>query len=192
MKEDGSERRTEATGLRNAVFIAFHPKLRNIIFATEMGRDRLGDNLPPDEINSIETGAASGPTTLDYGWPICYGDRVHDSQFDTNVYIRDPCADTIPPIISLPAHVAPLGLAFLPDGDLLVSYHGSWNSTVPVGYKVVRWHWDGRAWVSSDFLTGFLTDGSAIGRPVGVLPMPDGAVLVSDDKAGAIWRVSPR
>ncbi|HXV26536.1 MAG TPA: PQQ-dependent sugar dehydrogenase [Candidatus Paceibacterota bacterium] len=185
MNRDGSDRRTEATGLRNAVFIAFHPQFTESLWTTEMGRDRLGDNLPPDEINVIDVGGV----TEDYGWPICYGNHVHDADFDKNQYIRDPCEDTVPPLIELPAHVAPLGLAFLDDGDLLVAYHGSWNSTVPVGYKVVRWHWDGTGWTSSDFLTGFLLNGSAFGRPVDVLPMPDGSVLVSDDKAGAIWKM---
>ena len=188
MKTDGSDRRTAATGLRNAVFIAFHPRLSGTLFTTEMGRDFLGDTLPPDEVNSIDTSAAAA----DYGWPICYGDRVHDSKFDKNQYIRDPCADTIGPVIQLPAHVAPLGLAFLPDGDLLVAEHGSWNSSVPVGYKVVRMHRSGSAWSSEDFLTGFLVGSSAIGRPVDVLPMPDGSVLVSDDKSGSIWKVTPQ
>lgn len=187
MKSDGSDRRIEATGLRNAVFLASRGD--TTIWATEMGRDHLGDNLPPDEINVIYG------EPKDFGWPICYGHRVHDTDFDKNQYIRDPCADTEPPAIALPAHVAPLGLAFLPDGDLLVAYHGSWNSSVPVGYKVVRFGEDpedpGGAWKEYDFLSGFLKGGSAIGRPVDVLPMPDGSVLVSDDKAGAIWKVSP-
>jgi glucose/arabinose dehydrogenase len=188
MKPDGSDRQTAATGLRNAVFIAFHPRLKGTLFTTEMGRDLLGDQLPPDEVNSIDTGAPAA----NYGWPICYGDRVHDTKFDQNQYIRDPCADTIGPIIALPAHVAPLGLAFLKNGDLLVAEHGSWNSSVPVGYKVVRFHWGNGVWSPSDFLTGFLVGGSAIGRPVDVLPVPDGSVLVSDDKAGAIWKVTPQ
>ncbi|HXK37316.1 MAG TPA: PQQ-dependent sugar dehydrogenase [Candidatus Paceibacterota bacterium] len=188
MKDDGSDRRTVATGLRNAVFIAFHPRLTGTLFTTEMGRDLLGDQLPPDEVNSIDTDTPAA----DYGWPICYGDRVHDTKFDQNQYIRDPCADTIGPVIALPAHVAPLGLAFLKNGDLLVAEHGSWNSSVPVGYKVVRFRWNDGAWSPSDFLTGFLVGNSAMGRPVDVLPMPDGSVLVSDDKAGAIWKITPQ
>jgi len=193
MEKDGSDRRLEATGLRNAVFTVFHPGFPESLWVTEMGRDRLGDDLPPDEINVIDT---SGEVA-DYGWPLCYGDRVHDTEFDTNTYIQDPCVDTLPPVISLPAHSAPLGLAFLsaspsgtPDGSVLVAYHGSWNRTVPTGYEVVRWEWDGVVWSSSPFLTGFLTEeGSSLGRPVDVLSAPDGTVYISDDKAGAIWKM---
>jgi glucose/arabinose dehydrogenase len=189
MNPDGSDRRMEATGLRNAVFLQFiSVGPGSFLYATEMGRDYLGDHLPPDEINDISTDGK----VRDYGWPICYGQRVHDIAFDKNQYVRDPCADTYAPEIELPAHVAPLGLAQLPDDSLLVAYHGSWNSSVPVGYKVVRLTLPAFGPVQSeDFLTGFLKDGSALGRPVDVLPMPDGSVLVSDDKAGAIWRVAP-
>lgn len=182
MRWDGTDRQTFATGLRNSVFLTVGPDQK--IWATDMGRDNLGDSLPPDEVNVVLQGR-------NYGWPICYGDRVHDTDFDNNTrYFRDPCADTTPPVIALPAHVAPLGLAFLPDGDLLVAYHGSWNSSVPVGYKVVRWHWgEDRQWHSSDFLTGFINGRLVTGRPTDVLVMRDGSVLVSDDKAGAIWKV---
>lgn len=186
MKKDGTDRKFVATGLRNAVYIAFHPHAGQL-WVGEMGRDNLGDTVPPDEIDVIDTRSAP----KNFGWPICYGNRIHDTSFDTNVYIRDPCADTEPPFIALPAHVAPLGLGFLSNVDLVVSYHGSWNSSVPVGYKVVRWHFDGHAWSESDFLTGFLKGAAAIGRPTGVLVMPDGSVLVADDKAGAIWRMTP-
>jgi len=189
MKPDGSDRQVAARGLRNAVFMSNRGD--TTIWATEMGRDNLGDNLPPDEVNVI----SGGSTSTDYGWPICYGARVHDTVFDKNQYIRDPCADTEAPAIQIPAHSAPLGLAFLPNGDLLVAYHGSWNRTIPTGYKVVRFGEDpegpGGTWKEYDFLTGFLKGGAAIGRPVDVLPMPDGSVLVSDDKRGAIWKVRP-
>jgi glucose/arabinose dehydrogenase len=183
MNKDGSDRQIVATGLRNSVFMTIQPN-SGAIWATEMGRDHLGDALPPDEVNVILGGR-------NYGWPICYGNKIHDTDFDKNVYIRDPCADSTPPIIELPAHVAPLGLAFLDDSTLLIAEHGSWNSSVPVGYNVERWRFKNRRWESDDFLTGFLKGSSAIGRPVDILPMPDGSVLVSDDKAGAIWRVVP-
>lgn len=183
MRPDGSNRRIEATGLRNAVFMTNHPTT-GAIWATEMGRDHLGDDLPPDEINIIRSGA-------DYGWPICYGNRVHDAEFDTNVYIRNPCTDTVPPEIALPAHVAPLGLDFLDTETLLVAYHGSWNSSVPVGYQVVQWQRSDGVWTSSDFLTGFLPGTAALGRPVDVLVTAGGKIVyVSDDKAGAIWKMT--
>jgi glucose/arabinose dehydrogenase len=183
MRADGSDRQIVAAGLRNSVFMAREPSSGGI-WATEMGRDWLGDDLPPDEVNVILAGK-------NYGWPICYGDRIHDADFDKNRYIRDPCIDTVPPVIEIPAHSAPLGLAFLSDGDLVVAYHGSWNRTVPTGYKVVRWHHSFGGWKQSDLLTGFLQGGSVIDRPVDILPMPDGSLLISDDKAGAIWKMSP-
>lgn len=184
MKKDGSDRQTVATGLRNSVFLTTQPG-SGTLFATDMGRDHLGDNLPPDEVNVILAGR-------DYGWPLCYGNKIHDSDFDKNQYIRDPCADSTSPIIELPAHVAPLGLAFLDDNTLLVAEHGSWNSSVPVGYKVERFRFSFGTWERDDFLTGFLKGNAAIARPVDVLPMPDGSVLVSDDKSGSIWRVTPQ
>jgi hypothetical protein len=151
-----------------------------------MGRDFLGDSLPPDEVNFIDIRAPA----KDYGWPLCYGNRVHDTSFDKNTYGRDPCIDTEPPILELPAHVAPLGLAVDAANDLLVAEHGSWNSTTPVGYKVVRYGGCPSGYCElGDFLTGFLSGSSAIGRPVDVLVMPDNSVLVSDDKAGAVWLV---
>jgi glucose/arabinose dehydrogenase len=183
MKPDGSDRKTVATGLRNSVFMARQPS-SGTLWATDMGRDHLGDSLPPDEVNVILAGK-------NYGWPLCFGDKVHDTDFDKNQYVRDPCADTTSPIIELGAHVAPLGLAFLDDNTLLVAEHGSWNSSVPVGYRVKRWRFSFGSWKSDDFLTGFLKGGQAIGRPVDVLPMPDGSLLISDDKAGAIWRMTP-
>jgi glucose/arabinose dehydrogenase len=183
MKSDGSDRHIVATGLRNSVFMTIQDG-SGTVWATEMGRDHLGDALPPDEVNVILPGK-------NYGWPICYGDKVHDGDFDTNVYIRDPCADTMPPVIELPAHVAPLGLAFLDDTTLLVAEHGSWNSSVRVGYKVVLFQHRFGSWIPSDFVTGFLQNDTIIGRPVDILLMPDGSVLISDDKSGSIWRVAP-
>ncbi|MHC4196723.1 MAG: PQQ-dependent sugar dehydrogenase [Planctomycetota bacterium] len=134
---DGSNLRVFASGLRNSVFMAVHPVTEEI-WATENGRDWLGDNLPPDEINVIEEGK-------DYGWPICYGGNIRDTDFDKRSYTRNPCREpqTTPSYIDIQAHSAPLGLAFIPkEGwpeeywyDLLVAYHGSWNRSVPTGYK---------------------------------------------------------
>lgn len=181
-----------AGGLRNAVFFTWNPR-DGKMWATEMGRDRLGDNLPPDEINIVELFG-------DYGWPICYGNNVHDNEFDKNQYIQDPCRDKKPVHIELQAHVAPLGLAFIPDswpedlrGDLLVAEHGSWNRSVPVGYKIVRHKLDaeGKYEGAEDFISGWLTgDNRALGRPVDVVFGPDNALYISDDKAGVIYRVT--
>ncbi len=189
------EVKTFATGLRNAVFMAVNPH-SGAIWATEMGRDLLGDDIPPDELNIIKEGA-------NYGWPICYGKNIHDTAFDTNIYIRNPCMEPFetPSYIDIPAHSAPLGLAFIPaswparyKNDLLVAYHGSWNRSIPTGYKIVRYRFDDKGTYQGveDFMTGWLTkDGSALGRPVGIIISDDGTTYISDDKAGVIYRLEP-
>ena len=181
-----------ARGLRNAVFFAWD-YVRGHMWATEMGRDWLGDDLPPDEINAVVGGG-------DYGWPNCYGKNIHDADFDKNVYIRDPCADKQPSAIDLPAHVAPLGLAFIPEEgwpedywyDLIVAYHGSWNRSQPTGYKVVRHKFDAAGTYEGveDFITGWLTPAGALGRPVDLIVQPGGIVYLSDDKAGVIYKIT--
>ncbi len=189
---DGAILLSFASGLRNAVFMALHP-VTGEVWASEMGRDFLGDDLPPDEINIIEEGK-------NYGWPLCYGKNVHDTDFDKNIYIRDPCADMIPSRIDIPAHSAPLGLAFIPEEgwpedwwhDLIVAYHGSWNRSEPTGYKLVRYKLDaqGNYLGEEDFITGWLTDQGALGRPVDILIQPGGVMYISDDTAGVIYRVT--
>ncbi|MBI5913361.1 PQQ-dependent sugar dehydrogenase [Candidatus Azambacteria bacterium] len=184
-----------ARGLRNSVFMATHP-VTGKIWATEMGRDMLGDDLPPDEINIIAEGK-------NYGWPICYGKNVHDAAFDKNTYIRNPCMEPFETQshVDIPAHSAPLGLAFFPEEgwpeeywhDLLVAYHGSWNKSEPTGYKLVRYRLDeqGNYIGVEDFISGWLqSDGTVLGRPVDVLIQPGGVIFVSDDKAGVIYRIA--
>ena len=180
-----------SSGLRNTVFFINNPKT-NEFWGTDMGRDMLGDNLPPEDLNIIRQGG-------NYGWPICYGQKINDRDFDKNVYIRDPCQDTIAPIYELPAHNAPLGLVFIDSpifpkewqGDLLVALHGSWNRSVPDGYKVVHLSVEGdKVTAAEDFLTGFLTNQGAIGRPVDLVFGPDQALYLSDDKAGVIYKIN--
>ncbi len=195
LDKDGNNFTEFARGLRNAVFFTWN-FVDGRMWATEMGRDFLGDDLPPDEINIIEKGK-------NYGWPICYGKNIHDSDFDKNVYVRNPCQEPFetPSMIDIPAHSAPLGLAFVgKEGwseeywyDLFVAYHGSWNRTEPTGYKVVRYKLDsdGVYRGREDFVTGWLTqDGEALGRPVDILVQPAGIMYISDDKAGVIYRVT--
>ena len=190
---DGTGFKEYVRGLRNSVFMTVKPDT-NQVWATEMGRDLLGDDIPPDEINIIEEGK-------NYGWPICYGQNVHDTEFDKNTYIRNPCMEPFetPSRIDIPAHSAPLGLSFFPkegwpaefQNDILVAFHGSWNRSVPTGYKLVRLHVDdqGQLLQSEDFITGWLKDGQALGRPVGILIRPDLTIFVTDDKAGVVYRV---
>ena len=191
VEKDGSDFREYARGLRNAVFFTWS-YVDGRMWTTEMGRDMLGDNLPPDEVNIVRQGG-------DYGWPVCYGKNIHDSVFDKNVYIRDPCADKISSYIDIPAHSAPLGLAFVPEEgwpqdywyNLFVAYHGSWNKSVPTGYKVVRMKLNdqGNYLGAEDFITGWLTSNGALGRPVDIMVQPGGIMYISDDKAGVIYKV---
>lgn len=173
---DGSNCAVLASGLRNAVDMELH---QGKIWATDNGRDLLGNDLPPEEINIIEEGK-------NYGWPICFGKQIHDSDFDKNIYIRDPCLDTEPSFIDMQAHSAPLSLAFY-EGDLLVAFHGSWNRNPPTGYKVVRIKLQTKE--IEDFASGWLAeDGSVRGRPVDILIVND-SILVTDDVAGKIYRI---
>lgn len=187
----GGKLTTFASGLRNSVFMTIHPKTKKI-WATEMGRDLLGDDLPPDEINVIHEGR-------DYGWPLCYGKNIHDQNFGPISAKRCGEPETFPAHIDIPAHSAPLGLAFFPESgwpaefsnDLLVAYHGSWNRSIPTGYKIVRYRLDdkGQLLGAEDFITGWLAKDVSLGRPVDIMIRPDRSILVSDDKAGVIYLI---
>jgi glucose/arabinose dehydrogenase len=179
-----------STGLRNAVFLTQRPGT-NEVWATEMGRDHLGDELPPDEINILREHG-------DYGWPYAYGKNVEDAKFPRPNDGRVFDIQTIPSHIDLPAHSAPLGLTFIPEnsdwpekywGNLLVAYHGSWNRSEPTGYKIVRIVLDGQGNKvnEEDFITGWLDGNTSLGRPVGLLATENGELYISDDKAGVVY-----
>jgi glucose/arabinose dehydrogenase len=191
MDKDGTNLEAVAEGLRNAVFMATNP-VSGEIWVTEMGRDHLGDNLPPDEINIVQEGEH-------YGWPYCYGDQIRDEQFKADADFD--CQDTVPSHVNLQAHSAPLGLDFIPEEgwpseyrlDLLVAYHGSWNRSTPTGYKVMRilLNDSGKPQGASNFITGWLQEnGNDIGRPVDVVADPGGILYITDDKLGTIYRVT--
>lgn len=179
-----------ARGLRNAVGLALHP-VTGQLWATNNGRDWLGDDLPPDTVNMVAEGD-------DFGWPRCHAGDLVDPDFGG----ESGCRGVAAPALKLPAHSAPLGLAFasasaFPDeyrGDLFVAFHGSWNRSVPTGFKVVRVKVDqGRpTGVIEDFATGFTdpSSGRVLGRPVGLAFGPDGALYVSDDKSGFVYRIA--
>ena len=189
MQPDGKEREIFATGLRNSVGFDWAP-WDDALYATENGRDLLGDDLPPDELNRIERGGF-------YGWPFAFGARVGDP--DMGKGHEADIARSIPPAHEFRAHNAPLGIAFLRGATLppgysrtaLVALHGSWNRSVPDGYKVVALDWqaDGSI-VERDFLTGFRNSEGILGRPAGVTQGPDGAIFITDDYAGVIYRVA--
>ena len=186
---EGRDPRPFAKGLRNSVFIKIHP-VTGELWGTEMGRDLLGDNIPPEEINIIRSGG-------DYGWPYCFDEKIHDDNFDSKR--EHSCSKTTSPIWKMQAHSAPLGLAPIDSkqfpsewqGDLLVSFHGSWNRSVPTGYKIVRLNVEGNKIIGQeDFLTGFLQGSSTLGRPVDLEFDKDGSLYISDDKVGAVYKVS--
>ncbi|MFQ6674627.1 MAG: PQQ-dependent sugar dehydrogenase, partial [Fidelibacterota bacterium] len=159
------------------------------LWGTDNGRDWLGDDLPPEEVNVIREGEH-------YGWPYRYGQNRPDPKYGD----RAPATlSFVPPAFELPAHWAPLGLGFYSGnqfpgdyrGDLFVACHGSWNSSVRVGYKVIRITMENGLPVRfHDFVTGFLGSGAKVlGRPVDVVAGPRGALFVSDDYRGVIYRI---
>jgi glucose/arabinose dehydrogenase len=188
---DGSGRRLYASGLRNPVTIAFHPATGDL-WTTVNERDLLGDNLPPDYVTRVADGGF-------YGWPWFYIGAHQDPAFPgVHPELR---RKVLVPDVLFQAHSAPLGFAiydgrqFPPEyrGDLFVALHGSWNRAKRTGYKLVRIHLeDGKpSGEYQDFMTGFVvSDGDVWGRPVGVATAADGALLVSDDASGTVWRIA--
>ena len=179
------------TGLRNAVGIAFRPGTPEL-WATVNGRDWLGDDRPSEYVTRVEEGGF-------YGWPYCHW-ILAGFLADPDLGAGDHCKAARRPSFLYQAHTAPLGLAFYagsqfpPEyrGDLLVALHGSWNRSVPVGYKVIRVKLGGATPTAEDFATGWLAGGRSWGRPVDLVVAPDGALLVSDDSLGAVYRISYR
>lgn len=188
---DGGSAKLFASGLRNTVGLAVHPETGEL-WGVDNGRDWLGDELPPEELNRI---VSKG----DYGWPYCYGHRVPDPDLGS----RRRCRSTTPPEAEFQAHSAPLGIAFgyglafpSPYRDVLyIAYHGSWNRTKPTGYKLVGVPFKdgGPSGPPFDFATGWLVHekGEFWGRPVAPVVGPDGALYLSDDFAGAVYRIAP-
>jgi glucose/arabinose dehydrogenase len=178
-----------ATGVRNSVGVAFHPQNGQLWF-TDNGRDGLGDDLPADELNHAPQ---SG---MHFGFPYCHQGDLRDKKFGKG---RD-CKDYVPPAAKLQAHGAGLGLAFytgemFPDeyvNRLFIAQHGSWDRTEKVGYRVmaVQVEPGGRVVDKQVFASGWLQKEKVSGRPNDVLVMPDGALLVSDDFANVIYRIS--
>lgn len=186
---DGSNGEIYAQGLRNAVGFDWRPS-DGALFATDNGRDLLGDDFPPDELNLIEQ-------SRHYGWPYAYGNNIPDPQLGAGA--EEAIAKAAPPAYEFRAHNAPLGIAFVrnPDapaglrGAALVALHGSWNRSTKDGYKVVSLHWQEDGGIAQrDFFWGFLDNDNVIGRPVDIAEGPDGAFYVSDDYAGVIYRLA--
>jgi glucose/arabinose dehydrogenase len=188
---DGQGGTPFATGLRNAVGIAFRPGTSEL-WATVNGRDWLGDDRPAEYVTRVEEGGF-------YGWPYCHWTAAGLVP-DPDLGGGDRCKAALRPSLLYRAHTAPLGLAFYtatqfpPEyrGDLLVALHGSWNRSVPAGYKVIRVRLGGAAPAAEDFATGWLVGGRHWGRPVDLAVAPDGALFLSDDGLGAVYRITYR
>lgn len=191
MNEDGSGMETFASGVRNTVGFDWDPRSGELWF-TENGRDRMGNDAPPDELNH-----APRPGMF-FGYPYCHGKGIADPEFGE----KRACADTTPPALELGPHVAALGMRFYTGTNFPEAYknrvfiaeHGSWNRDEPIGYRVSTARVDGGSARDYEvFAEGWLPKGGkAWGRPVDVLVMPDGALLVSDDEANAVYRIAHR
>lgn len=195
MKPDGTGREVFASGIRNTVGFDWHPVTKELWF-TDNGRDALGDDVPPDELNHAPAGG------MHFGFPYCHGGDTPDPELG-----KRPCNEFQTPAKNLGAHVAAIGMRFytgqmFPEeyrNQIFIAEHGSWNRTQPLGYRVMLVKLQGNKAVSyTPFAEGWLQEGPRgrggvgqnWGRPADVLVMPDGALLVSDDSGGVIYRIS--
>lgn len=183
---DTKEVTTFATGIRNTVGFDWSPD-DNTLYFTDNGRDLLGDNTPPDELNHAPT------SSLDFGFPRCHGSNIRDPQYGT----KDGCSLHTKPVVELGPHVAALGMKFYHGhmfpaeykNQIIIAEHGSWNRKDPIGYRLTRV--DPVNQTYQDFVTGWLQDGkSSWGRPVDLLELPDGSLLISDDLNHSLYRLS--
>jgi len=190
MQPDGSDIEVIAKGVRNSVGFDWHPRTQQLWF-TDNGRDWMGDDSPPCELNRLDS------IGQDFGYPYCHGSTVVDPEYGH----LGSCEQSAQPAWNFKAHTAPLGARFytgkmFPEryqNQLFVAQHGSWNRTQPIGYRVmfVQLAEDEKTVLNAKpFVSGWLRSGSKWGRPVDMLVMPDGAMLISDDRAGVLYRVS--
>ena len=187
MNPDGSNREVWASGVRNSVGLEFHPVTGELWF-TDNGRDMLGDDLPPGELNHAPAAGAH------FGFPFCHAGVVADPEFGG----QRACSEFRSPAMALGPHVAPLGLQFydgdqFPEeyrGDVFIAEHGSWNRSERIGYRVTRVRLDGPSPSYEVFASGWLKNEQVSGRPVDLLILADGSMLVSDDHAGRIYRIT--
>jgi glucose/arabinose dehydrogenase len=190
MNPDGTGLELFASGIRNTVGFTWHPETNDLWF-TDNGRDMLGDDVPPCELN------AASKKGMHFGYPYCHGGTIKDPEFGH----KKPCSESTRPMQNLGAHVAPLGLKFYTGSMFPVEYrnqiilaeHGSWNRSKKSGYQlsIVNLQ-NGKVVGYKPFVTGWLDQSKqkAWGRPVDVLLLPDGSMLVSDDQADVIYRIA--
>ena len=187
MNADGSGMETFARGVRNTVGFDWQPQTRELWF-TDNGRDMLGDDVPPDELNHAPRAG------MHFGYPYCHGGKYADPEFGA----KRRCEEFTAPAQNLGPHVAALGMRFYTGtmfpaqyrNQVFIAEHGSWNRSSKIGYRIslVRLQ-DGKAVAYEPFASGWLQGESAWGRPADVLVLPDGSLLVADDVAGAIYRI---
>ncbi|MGN6801365.1 MAG: PQQ-dependent sugar dehydrogenase [Ginsengibacter sp.] len=190
INEDGSGFEIYASGVRNSVGFDWNPQTNDMWF-TDNGRDMLGDTIPSDELNKAPQAG------MNFGFPYCHQGNIPDSEFgkDKN------CADFTPPAKLLGAHVASLGMRFNKENKfpsdyknaIFIAEHGSWNRTIPIGYRVVVLKSDGNGNYSDPvpFADGWLQNEKTVnGRPVDVQFLNDGSLLVSDDFNGVVYKIS--
>jgi glucose/arabinose dehydrogenase len=186
MKPDGSDFSIFAKGIRNTVGFDWHPETKELWF-TDNGRDNLGDTIPSDELNRAP---GSG---MHFGFPFCHAGTISDPQFGS----QRSCDEFTPPVVKLGAHVASLGMKFYTGSmfpskyrnRIFIAEHGSWNSPKKVGYRIVTVDLSVNPPDTELFASGWLRNETAWGRPVDILVMKDGSLLVSDDFAGAVYRI---
>jgi len=187
---DGTGREVFAHGVRNSVGFTWHPQTKEMWF-TDNGRDRLGDDKPSCELN------VASKAGMHFGYPYCHEGTIKDPEFGN----KRPCSDFTPPADKLGPHVAPLGLKFYTGSmfpaayknQIFVAEHGSWDRSKKIGYNVTLVNiQNNKVTGHTAFATGWLDDATQKnwGRPVDVLVLPDGSLLVSDDHAGVIYRIS--
>jgi len=183
---DGKNEIIYAKGLRNTTGFDWQPS-SNLMFGLDIGRDYLGDNTPVEELNQLNIGHH-------YGWPYKYGHNISDPKFTDS----PPNAITmIPPIHQMTAHSTPLSLLFLRNHKTisniaLVTLHGSWNRSKKSGYKVIALSFNSDTDIAQkDFITGFETDGTVIGRPVDLVEGKNGSIYLSDDYSGRVYKITP-
>ena len=187
MNPDGSGLEVFANGIRNTVGFDWHPVTKELWF-TDNGRDMLGDNIPPDELNNAPKQG------LHFGYPFFHGIDIRDPEYGEG---KNP-DDYTRPVQALGPHVASLGMRFYTGNmfppeyrnQIFIAEHGSWNRSEKIGYRVTLVKLDGNKAISYEpFAKGWLQGNNVTGRPVDVLVMPDGALLVSDDLGGIIYRI---
>jgi glucose/arabinose dehydrogenase len=185
MQADGSVLEVFAKGVRNSVGFDWHPETRELWF-TDNGGDNLGDNVPPDELNRAPKKG------MHFGYPYCHGGIIPDPQFGK----AHKCSEFTPPEAKLGPHVAALGMRFYRGGmfpaeyrnRIFIAEHGSWNRSEKIGYRITTVAPGKERY--EIFAEGWLQGEQAWGRPADVLVMPDGSLLVADDRAGAIYRIT--